>query len=108
MKNHPKYKMISKYCKGCNTQNAALMISTFTDDVIHYFVDHSAIIGAEGLANYWCKVAPLTKASWTIDHILIKGEEAVIEWSMRWKPRRLKKNMTYCAELSGSFLGKIK
>ena len=91
MKNHPKYKMISKYYRGCNTQNAALMISTFTGDVIHYFVDHSAISGAEGLANYWCKVATLTKASWTIDHILVKGEEAVIEWSMRWKPASEKK-----------------
>ena len=106
MKNHPKYKMISKYYRGCNTQNAALMISTFANDVIHYFVDHSAVPGAEGLASYWCKVATLTKASWTIDHILIKGEEAVIEWSMRWKPAS-EKNMSYCGELSGSFFGKI-
>jgi hypothetical protein len=106
MKNHPKYRMISKYYRGCNTQNAPLMISIFIDDVIHYFVGYSAISGAEGPANYWCKVATLTKASWTIDDILIKREEAVIDWSMRWKPPS-EKNMSYCAELNDSFFGKI-
>jgi len=77
---------IEKYYEGCNTQNAELMMSTFTDDVVHYFVDHSAVSTAERLANYWCKVAPLTQASWTVDHALVEGTEAVIEWSMRWKP----------------------
>lgn len=62
------------------------MMSTFTDDVVHYFVDHSAVRGADGLANYWAKIAPRTQANWVLDHALVQEPEAVIEWSMRWVP----------------------
>ena len=62
------------------------MVSTFTDDVVHYFVDHSAVRGAEALANYWAKVAPKTQANWVLDHAVVQDDEAVIEWSMRWVP----------------------
>ena len=61
-------------------------MSTFTDDVIHYFVDHSAVEGAAALANYWAKVGPKTQANWQLDHAIVEGNEAVIEWSMRWVP----------------------
>ena len=63
------------------------MMSTFTDDVVHFFVDHSAVRGAQALANYWAKVAPRTQANWQLDHALVQDDEAVIEWSMRWLPR---------------------
>ena len=62
------------------------MISTFTEDVVHYFVDHSAVHGAQALANYWAKVGPKTRANWQLDHALVQEPEAVIEWSMRWVP----------------------
>ena len=44
------------------------------------------MIGAEKLANYWCKVGPITQASWHVDHAIVQEPEAVIEWSMPWTP----------------------
>lgn len=86
MTKQPCIQIIEKYYDACNQRDAALMISTFTDDVVHYFVDHEPVRSAVGLANYWCKVAPKTQATWVIDHAIVSEPEAVIEWSMRWKP----------------------
>jgi len=83
---HPYIDVINRYYDGCNTADIQLMKSTFTEDVVHYFVDHSAVIGADVLANYWTKVAPRTKAHWICDHAIVQEPEAVIEWSMRWTP----------------------
>ncbi|MEH6557143.1 MAG: nuclear transport factor 2 family protein [Oceanicoccus sp.] len=83
---HRYCEIIKTYYRGCNTANRELMQSTFTDNVAHYFVDHSAVVGADNLANYWAKVAPKTQANWTLDHILVQEPEAVIEWSMSWVP----------------------
>lgn len=77
---------IKRYYQGCNTADVALMCSTFTDDVVHYFVDHSKVEGADALANYWSKVAPKTQANWQLDHAVVQEPECVIEWSMRWVP----------------------
>lgn len=77
---------IQTYYQGCNTADADLMMSTFTSDVVHYFVDHSAVRGAAELANYWAKTAPKTKANWQLDHAMVTEPEAVIEWSMLWVP----------------------
>ncbi|MFP6806788.1 MAG: nuclear transport factor 2 family protein [Pseudomonadales bacterium] len=77
---------IHAYYRGCNTADVALMISTFTEDVVHYFVDHGAVQGAAGLANYWAKIGPRTQANWVLDHCLVQEPEAVIEWSMQWVP----------------------
>ncbi len=85
---HPYIDTIHNYYRGCNTADVDLMLSTFTDDVVHYFVDHSMVRGAQGLANYWAKVGPLTQANWQLDHALVQEPEAVIEWSMRWVPRQ--------------------
>lgn len=84
---HPYIDTINTYYEGCNTGDIPLMISTFTEDVVHYFVDHSAVKGAKELANYWSKVAPKTQANWQLDHALVQEPEAVIEWSMKWIPR---------------------
>ncbi len=83
---HPYIETIKRYYDGCNTADVDLMMSTFTEDVVHYFVDHSAVHGSAGLANYWAKVAPRTQANWTLDHAVVHEPEAVIEWSMRWVP----------------------
>lgn len=86
MPRHRYVDIIETYYRGCNTQDYDLMKSTFTDDVVHYFVDHDPVKGAHELANYWCKVAPRTKANWSVDHALVQEPEAVIEWSMAWTP----------------------
>ncbi|MCZ6888251.1 MAG: nuclear transport factor 2 family protein [Gammaproteobacteria bacterium] len=83
---HAYIEVIQAYYQGCNTADAILMQSTFTEDVVHYFVDHGAVTGAQALANYWVKAGPRTQAHWTLDHALVEEPEAVIEWSMRWTP----------------------
>ncbi len=40
---HPYIDIIQTYYQGCNTADFDLMMSTFTEDVVHYFVDHSAV-----------------------------------------------------------------
>tara|TARA_S200000501_G_C20515125_1_gene608734 strand:+ start:60 stop:542 length:483 start_codon:yes stop_codon:yes gene_type:complete len=82
---HPHIETILRYYEGCNTADIPLMKSTFTDDVVHYFTDHGAVRGAESLAMYWSKVGPRTEANWVLDHAMVQDEEAVIEWSMRWR-----------------------
>jgi hypothetical protein len=83
---HPYVETIETYYLGCNARDFDLMVSTFVDDVVHYFVDHAPVRGAQGLANYWCKVAPKTAATWAVDHAIVAEPEAVIEWSMPWTP----------------------
>ena len=83
---HPYIETIKTYYQGCNTADIGLLKSTFTDDVVHYFVDHSAVRGAQALANYWAKVQPKTQANWQLDHALVQDDEVVIEWSMQWQP----------------------
>jgi len=83
---HPYIETIKRYYVGCSTADYDLMISTFTPDIVHYFVDHGAVSGAEGLASYWVKIGPRTEAHWTLDHAIVEEPEAVIEWSMRWTP----------------------
>ena len=82
---HPYIETILVYYEGCNTGDIALMKSTFTHDVVHYFTDHGAVIGAESLAVYWSKVGPRTEANWKLDHAIVQDDEAAIEWSMRWR-----------------------
>jgi hypothetical protein len=74
---------IRTYYKGCNTGDVALMKSTFTPDVIHYFSAHGPIKGADNLALYWqgFNTAEL-QTTWTVDHGITDGDETVIEWSM--------------------------
>ena len=44
---HPHIEVILAYYCGCNSQDFDLMMSTFTPDIVHYFVDHSAVVGAD-------------------------------------------------------------
>ena len=83
---HPYIAIIESYYSGCNTADVERMMATFTDDVVHYFVDHAPVSTAAGLADYWAKVGPRTHANWSVDHWLVQEPEAVIEWSMAWQP----------------------
>lgn len=83
---HRFIEIINRYYNGCNNADYDLMMSTFAEDVVHYFVDHTAVRGSAELANYWLKVGPRTAARWHLDHALVQEPEAVIEWSMHWIP----------------------
>ena len=81
---HAYVSTIKRYYQGCSTADRELMMSTFTDDVVHYFTHHAPIRGAENLATYWAKMQPRIRATWLVDHALVQGNEVVIEWTMRW------------------------
>ena len=83
---HEHVNTILRYYEGCNTANVDLMMSTFATDVVHYFVDHEPVESAAGLAHYWAKIGPKTKAHWTVERAMATDAEAVIEWAMSWVP----------------------
>ena len=68
------------------------MRSTFTEGVVHYFTHHEPVRGAEALAHYWASMQPKIDACWTVDHGIVQGDEAVIEWSMTWLVRNQPKS----------------
>ena len=71
--NHEHVTTIKRYYHGCSTADRALMLSTFTDDVVHYFTHHEPIRSAENLADYWAKMQPRIQATWSVDHALVQG-----------------------------------
>ena len=83
---HPHVRTILRYYEGCNRADAALVGSTLAEDVVHYWVDHRPVEGAESLSVFAAKVAKRTRATWSADHVLVGEDEAVVEWSMRWTP----------------------
>ena len=82
--------MIRRYYDGCSTGDVEAMCATLSDDVVHFFlapnVGSTPVRGAEHLARYWRKVAATIEARWVVDHCLAGEREAVIEWTMFWKP----------------------
>ncbi|SHK86907.1 Ketosteroid isomerase-related protein [Pseudonocardia thermophila] len=81
---------IERYYRGCSTADVDLMLSTLHPDVVHYFLAPNTgtapVRGGEHLARYWRKVAGLIDARWVVDHCLEGPDEAVIEWTMFWRP----------------------
>lgn len=80
---HPYLETIRRYYEGCNRGDVDLMKSTFAPDVVHYFVNFPPKRGPDELANYWAEFQKHGSATrWTVDHGIVQGSEAVVEWSM--------------------------
>jgi ketosteroid isomerase-like protein len=81
---------IERYYLGCSTADVELMTSTLDPEVVHWFLapntGSAPVRGGEHLARYWRKVAGLIDARWSVDHCLAGADEAVIEWTMTWRP----------------------
>lgn len=81
---------ISRYYAACSAGDAEGVRATVTDDVVHYFLAPNPgsvpVRGGEHLGRYWRKVQGMLDARWTVDHALGSGDEAVIEWTMTWRP----------------------
>lgn len=82
--------LITRYYDGCSAGDVDAIMGTLDPDVVHWFlapnVGSSPVRGAEHLARYWRKVAGLIEARWVVDHCLAGTDEAVIEWTMFWRP----------------------
>ena len=83
--------VVRRYYDGCSAGDVDEMRATLTDDVVHYFlapnVGSAPVRGADHLARYWRKVARMIDARWVVDHGLVGEGEAVIEWTMFWRPQ---------------------
>lgn len=82
--------LVRRYYDGCSAGDVDELLATLHPDVVHYFLapntGSAPVAGAEHLARYWRKVAGLIDARWVVDHLLADGDEAVIEWTMFWRP----------------------
>jgi ketosteroid isomerase-like protein len=82
--------VVQRYYDGCSTADVDLMLTTLHPDVVHYFLapntGSAPVAGAEHLARYWRKVARPIEARWVVDHGIEAPGEAVIEWTMFWRP----------------------
>jgi ketosteroid isomerase-like protein len=78
--------LIGRYYAACDAADRAALRATFCDDVVHYFTHHAPVRGADALAEHWACMQPRIAGHWTVDHGLAQGDEAVIEWTLRWTP----------------------
>jgi ketosteroid isomerase-like protein len=87
--------VVRKYFDGCNSGDLDVLLSTVTQDVVHYFLPSRfpPIIGAEHLARYWRKYKHALDPVWSIDHIIAQGDEVVSEWSCIWTPKETQRRL---------------
>jgi len=82
--------LIARYYDACSRGDAEGVTTTCTADVVHYFlapnVGCAPVRGGEHLGRYWRKVHGMIAPVWVVDHGIVQGDEAVIEWSMFWLP----------------------
>jgi ketosteroid isomerase-like protein len=82
--------LIARYYNGCTAGDLDMLLETLHPQVVHYFLapnpGSAPVDGAEHLARYWRKVTRAIDARWVVDHALAAGDEAVIEWTMFWRP----------------------
>lgn len=82
--------LLTRYYDGCTRGDLALMMETLHPDVVHWFlapnVGSRPVRGSEHLARYWRKVQGLIDARWVVDHLCATPRQAVIEWTMFWRP----------------------
>ena len=48
MNKHRFIDVVKRYYLGCNQRDFDIMMSTFSPDIVHYFVDHEPVIELRG------------------------------------------------------------
>jgi ketosteroid isomerase-like protein len=85
-----KLELIRRYYDACSSGDVEALRATVSEDVVHYFLapnrGSAPVAGGEHLANYWRKVQALIDGRWVVDSIVGEGDEAVIEWTLFWRP----------------------
>jgi ketosteroid isomerase-like protein len=79
---------IRQYYAACNSGDEAQFRATLSADVVHYFLPSQLqpVRGVEHFIAYWRKNRERYNAQWSLDRTLAQGDEAVVEWTMRWTP----------------------
>ncbi|MGH7965231.1 MAG: nuclear transport factor 2 family protein [Candidatus Binatia bacterium] len=86
MAESPRLATIHRYYDACNRADSQMMQSLFTADIVHYFGGLPPVRGAAELAQFIATLQVQRQIHWTVDQVLVAGEEAVIEWTMQWMP----------------------
>lgn len=73
--------VLRRYIRGCNTGDTALLTSTLAEDVTVYFLNLPPVRGRDAVVKAWKDYHDAARARWSIDHVVIEGDEAVMEWS---------------------------
>jgi ketosteroid isomerase-like protein len=84
---HPHEQTIRRYFDACNAADHAALLACFTPDAVHYFPPGLPEIpwrGADAIAKKWIWCVEHLGSQWTIEKVLVAGDEAVIEWT-HWK-----------------------
>jgi ketosteroid isomerase-like protein len=84
---HPHEATIRRYFDACNAGSHADLVSCFTPDAVHYFPPGLPDIpwrSAHTIAAKWVWCVQNLGSQWTIEKVLLSGDEAVIEWT-HWK-----------------------
>lgn len=83
--------LIRRYYDACSAGDLDGLHATLHPDVVHYFlapnVGSAPVRGREHLARYWRKVQAMIEARWIVERLVADGDEAVIEWTMWWRPQ---------------------
>jgi hypothetical protein len=79
--------VLRRYIRGCNTGDTPFLASTLAKDVKVYFISRPPAAGRDTVAKLWKDYHEASHARWTIDHVVIEGNEAVMEWSALREPR---------------------
>lgn len=82
--------LVRRYYDGCSAGGVALIEATLHPEVVHFFLAPNQgcapVRGAQHLARYWRKVQAMIDARWVVDQICAGDAQAVIEWTMFWRP----------------------
>jgi ketosteroid isomerase-like protein len=84
---HPHETLIRRYFDACNAADHAGLVACFTPDAVHYFppgLPEIPWLGADTIARKWVWCVEHLGSQWTIEKVLVGGNEAVIEWT-HWK-----------------------
>jgi ketosteroid isomerase-like protein len=75
---------IRSYYEALNTGDVDLIDSHFTDDAVHYYTRRAPDRGRE-IAERAVWAVENIEAEWSMYNGIDDGEQAVIEWAMKWR-----------------------
>lgn len=81
---------VRQHFAGCNAADADLLRQCSAEDIVYYYLDPGTqpVRGAEESVAWWVKVSKALDGHWTIDNILVSGEQAALEWTYTWTSKK--------------------
>jgi ketosteroid isomerase-like protein len=77
--------LVEAYYDACNSGEAERVRACFAPDAVHWFTRLPPARGADAIAAQFAGSVERLHARWTVEHGIEQGEEACVEWTMRWR-----------------------